>query len=282
MSARIVMATCRAYPDLSKSNLVLADALKAAGATLLTAPWNGPDQASFHDNDLVLLRQTWDYMDDPGGFAAWALWLDRAGARIETAPGLAIWNNDKRTLSALGDAGFAVPHTLPAEPADGFRDICGDRLVIKPVFGGSGVGVRLSTPATREADMAAAMADMPGRTFLVQDYLPGIRDGEWKMTCIGSRVAFALRLVPAAGEFRVNSRFGPQIAPADPPAAAVEGAEAILDWLHPAPVLARVDGVMQDGRFVCTELELCDPDLGFHLVPRHHAGAAAQAVLAAL
>jgi len=33
------------------------------------------------------------------------------------------------------------------------------------------------------------------------------------------------------------------------------------------PLCGRVDGVMRAGAFVCTELELCDPDLHLHLAP---------------
>ena len=68
------------------------------------------------------------------------------------------------------------------------------------------------------------------------------------------------------GEFRINSRFGPTIAAAEPPAAARSAAEKFMAFVG-APLCARVDGVMREDRFICTELELCDPDLHLHYAP---------------
>ncbi len=265
---RIVLATCTAYPQLSASNAAYAEALRAQGCDTRTLAWNGDPLDAFLDSDLIVLRQTWDYQDDPGGFAAWISWLSRNKARLANPPELVIWNNDKRTLTAVAESGVSIPATcwLPKDrPSRVFAELGAEKVVLKPAFGGSGVGVELCTREDLEHQLVVARRAAPGRPFLAQSYLPEIAAGEWKMTCIGGRVVFAVRAVPKQGEFRINSRFGPSIGLAVPPAGAAAAAERILAWIGQPLLCCRVDGVMRGEDFICTELELTDPDLNLHL-----------------
>lgn len=281
---RILVVACRQHPVLSKSNQALAEALAAAGADVRTHAWNDRDQAPFSDVDLILLRQTWDYMDDPGGFAAWLIGRRRLGARILNAPDLAIWNNDKRTLTDLTGLGVATPATIPVfldEPAD-LAEIPTDKIVLKPAFGGSGIGVELATRGTFEEVFRALAAQHPGRPWLAQEYLPEIADGEWKLTCFDGAAAFAAHMVPAENEFRVNNRYGPQKRIAPPPEPAAKAAAAVAAWLGEEALCFRIDGVLRGDQFICTELELTDPDLHLHLADAMHAERLAAAILSAV
>lgn len=140
----ICIAACRANPQLSSSNRTLQSALKAYGARVSVLNWNEHTVAEFLSCDLILLRQTWDYQNDPGGFAAWLIRLHAMGAQIEARPDLAIWNNDKRTLIEIKDAGVEIPETYrsveDAIARQGDRGST-EKLVLKPAFGGDGVGV---------------------------------------------------------------------------------------------------------------------------------------------
>ncbi len=265
---RIVLAACTRYPQLSISNSAYAAALRARGCDLRTLAWNAAPIEAFLDSDLILLRQTWDYQEDPGGFAAWVARVSYLKGNVESPAELAIWNNDKRSLSALGQSGVSVPETcglVPDKPAEMFSRLNAEKIVLKPAFGGSGVGVRLCDEKNFESRLSEAQGEAPGRPFLAQSYLPEIAAGEWKMTCIGGRVAFAVHAVPSPGEFRINSRFDPVIEIAPAPTGAVVAAEKILTWLGRPLVSCRIDGVMRGDDFICTELELTDPDLNLHL-----------------
>ncbi len=265
--SRIAIATCRKYPDLSPSNKALAVALAGKGAAVKTLPWNGGDGAEFVGSDLVLLRQTWDYQDDPGGFASWANWTVRKGARVRNTVDLAVWNNDKRTLPELRSAGIPVPVSVPV--FNGYDPdlslIPTEKIVVKPAFGGSGVGVFLTTKKEFKTDFAAACIEAPARSWMVQEFLPEIAEGEWKLTCFGGTSDFAVHLKPQAGEFRVNSRFEPTFTVAAPPDAARKAAEAVASWFGDSLLCYRIDGIVREDRFICTELELTDPDLHLHL-----------------
>lgn len=141
-----------------------------------------------------------------------------------------------------------------------------DKFVLKPAFGGDGGGVEQTSYSVIEATRAKIQQQLPGRAIMVQEFLPEIGDGEWKMTCIESKVELAVHVKPASGEFHINSRFGPTVDLAEPPAAARLTAEKIMAFVG-APLCSRVDGVMRGETFICTELELCDPDLHLHYAP---------------
>ncbi|TQV83751.1 ATP-grasp domain-containing protein [Denitrobaculum tricleocarpae] len=278
---RIILATCAKYPRLSASNSAYADALRSKGCDVQTPAWNEAPIEAFLDSDLILLRQTWDYQDDPGGFAAWVARVSSLKGNIENPPELVIWNNDKRTLNEVTQSGVPVPPTcglMPEAPAEMFSRLDSEKIVLKPAFGGSGTGVRLCSEADFEGQLCDARREAPGRPFLAQAFLPEIAAGEWKITCIGGRVAFAVHAKPKPGEFRINSRFDPTIRVLQPPLGAVRAAEDILAWIRRPLICCRIDGVMRGEDFICTELELTDPDLHLDLFDTG-AGLLAQATL---
>ena len=167
---RIAIAACATNPVLSASNQVFQAALEAEGAQVSVLNWNEHPASDFLASDLTVLRQTWDYQDDPGGFAAWLIRLHAKGARIEARPDLAIWNNDKRTLLELEQAGVDVPLTFrsvkDALASQGDR-VSSQKLVLKPAFGGDGIGVELTTYADVEITAAKLRQSLPGRPIMV-------------------------------------------------------------------------------------------------------------------
>ncbi|MEM1315818.1 MAG: hypothetical protein AAGI51_14770 [Pseudomonadota bacterium] len=267
---KVAIATGRRNTALNPSNLSYAKALGAAGAEVLTLRWNADPRSSFQAADAVVLRQTWDYQYDPSGFAAWAIGLEAQGTPLMNPAASAIWNNDKRTLLDLADEEVAVPATADLTelgPEAAMEAVGGDAFVIKPAVGGSGQGVVRSDRAGLTAAIEASGREAPGRPLMLQAFLPEIRDGEWSLCWIDGAFSHAVRLVPVEGEFRVNSRFGASREALDPPEAARRSAEALLRRVPWRWLYARVDGVMRDGAFVVTELELTDPELYLALVP---------------
>ncbi len=279
----IGLAVGNANPKLSVSDQMLADAFAALGARVAAPRWNGEPLAAFLDCDAVLLRGTWDYQADPAAFADWLRRLEDAGGRVFNSAALAIWNNDKRHIIELAARGAAVPRTIEvghAATADMVRELGGD-VVVKPAWGGDGVGVRRVDAESVDAAIADILAEAPGRPLMVQPYLPEIAAGEWSLVFIGGEFAHAVLKRPAAGDFRVNSRFGGVRARAEPVGGIIEDAARILDLLPARPLYARIDGVVRAGSLLCTELELTDPGLYFDLAPES-AGKLAVATLALL
>lgn len=277
----VTIASCAGFPTLSPSNQCLADALSRQGARVTACSWNSSDQTPFKSADLVVLRQTWDYMDDPGGFAAWSLGLTRAGARVRNAPILAIWNNDKRTLPQLTEFGVRTPVTvaLETDPLDHIAQLPTNWIVLKPAFGGGGFGVTRIEKAHFRSGYDDWRRQYPGRVWMAQEFLPEIRQGEWKLICFDGDVRLALHAQPHDRDWRVNNRFRPKITVAEAPPSAIDAARRVADQLKDEAVCFRVDGVIRDGAFLCTELELTDPDLFLHLGPASVAQDLATALL---
>src|SRR5947209_16095351 len=106
MCDRIVLATCRAWPELSPSDRCLADALVQRGFRVERAPWNGLFEP-FDGARAVLIRSTWDYHQTLDDYRAW---LDRLEpTRVFNAPDLVRWNLDKAYLTDLAARGALLP-----------------------------------------------------------------------------------------------------------------------------------------------------------------------------
>lgn len=267
---KIALAFCRTDPEPSASNAAYIDALRALGAQVTTPRWNVEPVAAFSDADLVVLRQTWDYQADAAGYAAWLASLELAAVPVANPVPVVIWANDKRVLSSFEGRGVGIPATRCLDrlaPDAAMAEIGGERFVLKPAYGGSGTGVCLTRRETVEADLKALRAEIPGRPIMMQEFLPEIAEGEWSLIFIAGSFSHAVLKRPQAGEFRVNSRFRPEVLRAQPSDRVLAAARSLLDAV-PMPLLyARIDGVLREGAFICTEVELTDPDIHLHDAP---------------
>src|SRR5262245_51947952 len=139
----VVLATCRAWPELSPSDQRLAEALQRRGFLVESAWWNGPF-APFDGVRAVVIRSTWDCHENLDDYQAWLGRLD--GSRTFNPPDLVRWNLDKSYLTELAGRGAPVPASVVVEADAAAVAGALDRLslidaVIKPTVGASGVGV---------------------------------------------------------------------------------------------------------------------------------------------
>jgi glutathione synthase/RimK-type ligase-like ATP-grasp enzyme len=265
----IVLATCAAWPQPSRSDACLAEALRAHRQRVTAAPWNGSFEP-FAGASAVVIRSTWDYHEAPDAYRAW---LDRLDpARTFNDPSLIRWNLSKGYVLDLARRGAPIPRSLDAaaEPSAVARALRGLDLregVIKPLFGASGFGVERVTLGTEAAALERARARKHLDRVLVQEFLPEIRGGELAGVFFDGAFSHGLRRRPAPGEFRINSQYGGTLEAATLPAPVVESMAAVLALLPQAPLYARVDGLVRDGRFVLMELEVNEPGLGLDLAP---------------
>jgi hypothetical protein len=85
----VTLATCATWPELSKSDHRLADALRARGRPVAVAPWNGPVEP-FREAGAIVVRSTWDYHEAPEAYLDWIGRLD--AHRTFNPPALIRWN----------------------------------------------------------------------------------------------------------------------------------------------------------------------------------------------
>jgi glutathione synthase/RimK-type ligase-like ATP-grasp enzyme len=265
----IVLATCRAWPELSASDQKLADALERRGWRAEAAQWNGPF-APFARASAVVIRSTWDYHVALDEYRAW---LDRLDAtHTFNAPALVQWNLEKTYLHDLAARGVRVPPSVVVD-ADA-EAVAGalDRLrlsdaVIKPTVGASGVAVE-RVARGREAETLTRLRGItPSTKLLVQEFVPEVTAGEIAGVFLGGVFSHGLRRMPTPGEFRVNSQYGGRMEAITLDRPTVTAMRRIVDLLPQAPLYARIDGVCRDEGFVLMEVEVNEPGLGLHLAP---------------
>jgi glutathione synthase/RimK-type ligase-like ATP-grasp enzyme len=249
-------------------DVALHEALAARGIPFERPLWSdeGVDWAAY---DLAVVRTAWDYTVARDAFVDWAA---RAGAltRIENPPDVLRWNTHKGYLMELEERGAPVVPTAWLGRGDRvyLAELCAargwDEVVLKPaVAAGSDGLVRAEGGAAghrRAQDALDALLD--AGDVMVQPFRPRIAEGELSLVAVEGRVTHAVRKLPAAGEFRVQGRFGGRYARETPSAEAVALAEWILETLGTPLLFARVDLVTaDDGSLELGEVEATEPDL---------------------
>lgn len=248
---------------------VAADRLRARGIEVEWVVWNRPG-IDWHVFDAVVLRSTFDYIDAVPRFLEVLGQVQASSARLFNDLHRVRWNVDKRYLVDLERHGAAVVpsqvcwHLGPERIEILQRRWQTAELVVKPLVGASGVGVRRLQGAVE-----SAVTGLDGEV-LVQPFLPGIvDDGELSLCFFDGRFSHGVRKVPKAGSFLVQEEHGGTVAPAQPPSAALAVAEGALNacgrclpMASGPPLYARVDVVCDPaGRFRVMELELIEPQL---------------------
>ncbi|MDX6279795.1 MAG: hypothetical protein QOH03_866 [Kribbellaceae bacterium] len=265
---RIALATSTDHAELHPHDLPLATALKTAGLDAVAEVWSDPS-VDWSSYDAVLLRSVWDYHKRYLEFSEWLSQLDKAGVTLLNETGLVRWNADKRYLLELRERGVAI---VPSQIAAGacLREVVagmdGQEIVIKPTVSATAHHTIRGTAGS--AELSQAIEDLPDDVYLVQPFQPEIQtEGEWSLIFFGGEFSHAVLKRPAAGDYRVQNDFGGTAELLDPPAAVLDGSAAALAAANSrqAPVYARVDGILSNGRYLLMELELIEPYLFFPL-----------------
>lgn len=264
--ASVALVTCARIPDLTPDDRLLADALRAHGATAVPAVWDAPvDWRSF---DRIVLRSPWDYHLRVPEFDAWLSARASEGASILNPPALVRWNLHKSYLAELARAGVPVIETaaVPRGSTASLAALMDARewpdVVVKPAVSASAhrtFRVARAEAAAYEADLAAILGDADA---LVQPLAPEILSaGEWSIVFLGGAFSHAVLKRGAAGEFRVQEEYGGVARTLDPGDDLRSQAAAVLAAAPGPSAYARVDGIVRDERFVLMELELIEPVL---------------------
>jgi len=270
---RIVLVAQHEGLDLYTDGPRLIAAFREVGISAEVAGWGEDrDWSSF---DAVVVRGTYDYIDRPQEFFAWARSVEPV-TRLANPARLLEWNGDKRYLRDLAAAGVATVPTRWVEPGDPVTEaldgLTSDEFVVKPA---TSAGSRLAARyRADEAGRAFAHLERLGQLNLVgmvQPYLGLVDDeGESGTFVFRGEVSHAIRksaaLQPGAEPAEDFSVGFNQIVIAQPVTDELAAfARHVLMHLPPelpAPVYARVDVVRDDAnQLALIELELIEPFL---------------------
>ncbi|MBT8338027.1 MAG: hypothetical protein KJO11_15670 [Gemmatimonadetes bacterium] len=266
-AARLRLVTGRDLPAGDPETRFLSQVLSETGWSVDIAVWSDPNIA-WGDADLTVLRSTWDYPDHLDAFLAWC---DRAAGQtaLHNPPALVAGNVDKRYLTALSRSGVpVVPTRWLAEPTPAalaaLRTAEGwPHLVVKPAVGIDGLGVHRWPAGEERAPIAYA-----GRRhgWIVQPYVSSVRThGERSVVLVDGEATWSVEKRPGLDgpDIRVQERWGGSTrnVESDAEADALAGRTLAASCPDGAPLYARVDLLIWEGRWHVTEVELIEPSL---------------------
>lgn len=291
-----VAFVCSSAHPLPDDDRLPWEQLRAAGVRCASVAWDDPsvEWASF---DLVVLRSPWDYVERPAAFRRWVEDSVPRGRLCNPAE-IVLWNADKAYLPGLAEeAGVPIPRSVFV-PRGGDADAAVRRaaawgapggLVVKPCVSNSARGAaRFGAGAEDEA--ARHLVSLGGDA-IVQEFVEGVRGGEFSMVYLGGRFSHCVRKVPAGGDYRTQEEHGARCVPAGaPPAGFREAADRVLaaaarraGGAAARLLYARVDLVPgADGAPLLMELECVEPFLFVGLGGATASRLMAEGVLAAL
>lgn len=266
---RVAVASCKRLPEPDHDEALLVAALGAAGAEARVLAWDD-EEAPFAEQDLVVLRSTWNYYERVDDFVAW---VTKTGTttRVLNPPRIVAWNAKKTYLAELEQRGVGVVPTefvmrgAPRDVATLLAERGWDEVVIKPVVSAGS----FRTERFARSSTAAAQAFLDGllaeRDAMVQRWMPSVETyGERSLVWIDGAVTHAIRKTPrfAGGVEQVSGEV------------AVAGDERAFAERAIAPfaselLYARIDMVRDtEGTLRIMELELIEPSLFFQQSPR--------------
>ncbi|MEM9204164.1 MAG: hypothetical protein AAGC53_21200, partial [Actinomycetota bacterium] len=221
---RIALVTCAAYPNLSVSDTLLAEELRARGHEVDALVWNGTQPGP--TADVVVIRSSWDYHTAVDDYRAW-LHQVATGSRLLNPAPLVEWSLDKGYLLELADRGVPIPPTVLVEP--GFVWAADPaKTVVKPRVGASSTGVHLAEPG--ELDRFRADPDAH-RGVMLQELVDDIGGGEWSIVLVGGSYSHAFQQAGGDGTFEAGRGLGGASAQAEAAPELVAFAERVVSQL---------------------------------------------------
>lgn len=291
---RVAIVACRNADDAAPTDLypdedwpLLETALGGAGAAAEHISWDdeGIDWGRF---DLAVVNSTWDSVDRPEPYLAWANRTARATTLLNPPAALA-WNLDKTYLRGLQARGVpAVPTGWVVDEARWSAP--SSEFVVKPSISAGG----RSTARYRPDEAAAARVHVGrllkvGQTVMVQPYMASVDvEGEMKLVFVEGVFSHAVRVGPLleSGAGVVERPWEKHVSmeaatPTEGQLAAAHRVLAAVDAEVRTQLLyARVDLVTGPaGEPLLSEVEVVDPSLLLRFVPAA-AGRFADAIVA--
>jgi glutathione synthase/RimK-type ligase-like ATP-grasp enzyme len=265
---RIAFITCERPVARDDDLDFVVPALRRRGVEVEVVAWTKPG-VDWNEFDLMVLSSTWDYHRREPEFREWVSRRNRGGL-LRNRGEVVAWNTDKDYLRTLEVAGVPTIPTIWTEPGaeDGIErtvaELGWSDVIVKP---------RVDLGAERLARVETAMVgrilralDAPG---MAQPFLSSVETvGELSLVFIGGELSHAVRKAPGRGDFRVGSQYGGTQQRIEPPAAALDLANAALAAAPGNLLYARVDLIFDDERRpLLVELELIEPNLFLGLAP---------------
>ena len=270
---RVGLATCAALANGDEDESLLATALNDRGVDTEWVVWSASDPAAMGERfDAVVIRSTWDYVDDREAFVAW---VEACTAPVWNSASVVRWNSDKRYMLDLLEAGVPTVPTHIVATLDHEWSVprgC-EEIVVKPAIGAGSRGAlrfRVADEISEARHHAGTIIDS-GNSAVVQPYMASVDSGsETALIHIDGQFSHSVSKGPllrrdGSGEWVEGLYLAEDIDHREVGEQQLVVARAALEAAPPGDVLyARVDLVDDDnGAPMVLELELIEPSLFF-------------------
>ncbi|KKS96043.1 MAG: hypothetical protein UV73_C0012G0071 [Candidatus Gottesmanbacteria bacterium GW2011_GWA2_43_14] len=263
---KIAFITFRDVPALNPGDKLLVKPVESLGHQVFAVPWDrkATDWSSF---DAVIPRSCWNYHLKFADFLSWLNSVSRSGPKILNPLEIIRWNAYKTYLFDLEKKGVEIiPSVLvkknsPSIPEDIFYKFKSEELVIKPTVGASAFNII----SVKKSELKYKLKDLDRvlrhSDCLIQPLFEEIYGGEISMVFIDKEFSHAVIKRPRKNEFRVQIELGGTEKPVKLPGEVINAGKKIIDNVAGDLLYARVDGLINKGRFILMELELIEPYL---------------------
>lgn len=251
---------------------LLHDPLKAAGWQVEEISWRTKD-VNWSAYDLVIIRSTWDYQNDPAAFLAVIKTIERQ-TLLKNNFATVKWNMDKRYLKDLQKKGIPIVPTLWSadlkKPIPSFFNALDcQEIIIKPTISANAHATfRLDANsfAEQQTKLQAVFKDRP---YMVQPFVKKIiSEGEYSLFYFDGEFSHSIIKKPKEHDFRVQEEHGGRLRLIEVQKELLDFGKNIMATIAETPLYARVDLVrLEDGSFALIELELIEPSLYFNMDP---------------
>ena len=224
--------------------------------------------------DVVVIRTTWDYQNDPDAFFAVLESIDSSGARLENSLELVRWNMQKTYLRDIASKGTCIAPTLWQEEGvdtnqvnSFFDQLETEEIIIKPIIGAS-AGHAFRLHRSQSNTKIPVLEKIFGRrAYMVQPFMPKIiEEGEFSLIYFEGMHSHTILKTPKTNDFRVQEEHGGNIRPVIAEPELLHSSQHVIDSLPQIPLYARADFVRtEQNTFALMELELIEPALYFRM-----------------
>lgn len=262
----IALATDSEHPDLTDGDRKLLEVLRERGHDVEPVVWDS--EISWEEQDVVIIRSTWDYTEKLEAYRDWLHELQEASVEVWNPPEVLLWNADKMYLKDLRKSGHSIVPSvfLPQGTSVPVGRILEEKdwsnVVIKPMVGAGASDLRRFDESS--LDEAQEWLDRLVENFgaIVQPFLEAIRtDGEWSFVFFNREYQYAVKKYPEEGDYRVQSDLGGTRDGVEAPDRLIEQASDAINSITKPFLYARVDAIEQGGRLRIIEIEMIEPDL---------------------
>lgn len=271
---KIGIVTCAKCSNLTDSERPLIPLLKERDVEAIPLIWND-DAVSWESYDFLLIRSIWDYHLYPEAFHAWLDKLEKKSVVTLNSSSILRRNAHKFYLRNLEGKGVQIVPTLFQDKGTReTRKLAASkewhRVVVKPAISASAYRTETVDVYNKHAEEIFNNASAHG-DFLVQEFMSAVQEsGELSIIFFNLTYSHTVLKRPRSGEFRVQKEYGGDAIPHHPDQSVIQTAKNILYHFGGEPLYARVDGIVEAGKFILMELELIEPDLFLGAHPDAH------------